>query len=284
MTFFSFFNLRTNLIPNIICYFLVGVEVPFKNCNWFSKYFELLTPWYAGIAPKYILVHLDYGNSWPFSITQRVKGRRSPTVLWGTPAEFPVTQIALWYWLQPFAQLGQVHCIASNNGRLFYYLSNLICWKGTNHSTGSQPPTSVVQRITLKAYDWGGKFHPFTSQSLWQFTTLVLTNLLIEYLSRIAQGEHDEMGWTRKTMGGPLCRQAKTETFKGTISQHHSSVWFNYWFRYLKPRDHFSDRKQEAGPGLHPLLSIKIAALTSFFFFCSFPITISLPLIYFFRR
>ena len=103
--------------------FLVGVEVPFKNCDWFSKYLELLTPWYADITPKYILVHLDYGNSWPFSVTQRVKGRRSPALLWSTPAENPGT-IALWYWLQPFAQLVQVRLIASNNDRLF----NLFCW------------------------------------------------------------------------------------------------------------------------------------------------------------
>ena len=198
----------------------MGVEVPFKNCDWFSKYFELLTPCNAGIAPEYILLHLDYGNSWPFSITQRVKGRRSPAVLWSTPAEFPVT-VALWYWLEPFAQLDQVRCIASNYDRLFNTFCNHFCWTNKPFNLDHNPQHGWYRGSLWK--NTIGKEISSVYDSLWRFPTLVLTNLLIEYLSRIDKGERDEMGWTRKRVGGPLCRQAKTETFKGAMRVFNSS-------------------------------------------------------------
>ena len=176
-----FFSFRTNLIPNIICYFLVGVEDPFKNCDWFSKYFELLTPWYADMTPKYILVHLDYGNSWPFSVTQRVKGRRSPALLWSTPAENPGT-IALWYWLQPFSQLVQVRLIASNNDRLF----NLFCWTNKPFHLDHNPQDPWYSG-SFSTDTIGRKISP-VYESLWRFPALVVTILLIGYFTRIAQG------------------------------------------------------------------------------------------------
>ena len=53
---------------------------------------KLLTPWFAGVAPKYIVVGVfHYGNSWSFVVTQGVKGRGGPAMQSSSPADNPLT-------------------------------------------------------------------------------------------------------------------------------------------------------------------------------------------------
>ena len=64
---------------------------------------KLLTPWFAGVAVKDIVVGVfHYGNSWSFVITQGVKVPGSPAMQRSSPAENPLT-IGLCNWSQPSA-------------------------------------------------------------------------------------------------------------------------------------------------------------------------------------